>query len=276
MQRSEAYLCSVVTWGVLVLSSLLASAQEADSERQQHAWGRFEVGAWKRVRRFCETLDETGCVTGTSNTETTTTLVEVDERSYTLRIAVVVEVAGKRFIGQTQFKKQGFHGEIDGQSVSVTKLDAGEVVINRVKIASEMRQLVISGADTKQVSKIHYADTVYPFELKRDTTTTDSTGEAGRSSTSVEVFALDMPHKLLAEIKPVAHVKIIRRQPACQTITLEAHCVDVPGGVVAHTSKQLNSQGQVVARSTLELIDYGAVDSQVYTRPWWFRRFRRH
>jgi hypothetical protein len=250
-------------------------AEQADSKRQQHAWARFEVGTWKRVRRFCETLDETGCVTSTSTTETTTTLVQVDDQSYTLRIDVVVEVAGKRFSGNTQFKKLGFHGEIGGQTVSVTKLGAGEVVINGAKIHSETRQLVISDADTKQVSKIHYSDAVFPYELKRDTTTNGSAGEAGRSTTSVEVFAVNMPHKVLAEIKSVAHVRIIQRQPQCQTITLEVHCADVPGGVVAHSSKQLDDQGRVVARSTLELIDYGAVGAPIRPRLRWFPRLRR-
>jgi len=38
--------------------------------------------------------------------------------------------------------------------------------------------------------------------------------------------------------------------------------VDVPGGIVSRTSKQLDADGNVTRRTTVELVDYGAVEEQ--------------
>ena len=40
---------------------------------------------------------------------------------------------------------------------------------------------------------------------------------------------------------------------------METHCKDVPGGVVAHSSKELDVAGRVVNRETLELVEYQVV-----------------
>ena len=75
----------------------MSFAQQSGACREYHPWGEFQPGAWKLVRVLTETLDENGLVTGTTTTETRTTLMQADERGITLEIATTVEVAGKRF-----------------------------------------------------------------------------------------------------------------------------------------------------------------------------------
>ena len=79
----------------------------------------------------------------------------------------------------------------------------------------------------------------------------------------VAVLALDMPGRVLTEIKPTSHVRTLETYSnGMRKLTVEVLCDSVPGGVIIHTLKQLDEAGTVVQRSTLDLIDY-----QVVVRP---------
>ena len=51
-------------------------------------------------------------------------------------------------------------------------------------------------------------------------------------------------------------VRIVKKDVSGSTVTLTINVPDVPGEVVAHTSKKLDAKGQVTRRSTLELVGY--------------------
>jgi hypothetical protein len=242
---------------LVVLAATEPPALHAQTMRHRHAWGRCQPGSWKQVRVQTETLDDKGQVTGTSVTETLTTLEAVTDQDFTLRIEVTVDVGGKRFAAQPQIARQGFNGESEGQKVAVRKVGDGGVTVNGRVIPCETREVVVNGGDTKRVSFVHLSDKIAPYVLKRDTTVTDAAGKATNYQTQVEVVALDMPYKVLQDVKSTSFVKTVHRQPVGNAVTIEVHCDDVPGGVVAHTSREDNDKGQTTRRSTLELVDYG-------------------
>ena len=66
--------------------------------------------------------------------------------------------------------------------------------------------------------------------------------------------------------KRVCHIKTVHTQDKLITITDEVYCPDVPGGVIAHTSKTTDQAGDIVRRSTLELIDYAIGDKSSGSR----------
>lgn len=233
--------------------------------RQKHPWGRFKPGAWKQVRVETQTLDEKGQVTGSTTTETLTILEDVSEHDFTLRIEVTVDAAGKRFSSQPQMVKQGFHGELDGQKIQARKVGDGNITINGRAIPCETREVVVNGGETRRVSTVQLADRVFPFVLKRDTVGTDAEGKVTNYQTTMEVVVLDVPVKVLTDLKNASFIKTIHKQPKGSSVTLEVHCDDVPGGVVSHTTREDDERGRTTRRSTLELIDYGT--SQTIDEP---------
>jgi hypothetical protein len=66
-----------------------------------------------------------------------------------------------------------------------------------------------------------------------------------------------MPCKVLAEMQNAAFVKTVTRHPKGTTTTWAATSTAVPGGVVWHSSKEVDKEGHLTLRSTLELVDYG-------------------
>ena len=236
---------------------LAAKQLECCVPREQHAWGRFKVGSWKRVRTQTETLAPNGSVVGTTTTQTTTKLVDVDESGYTLRIDVVVEVAGKRFAGEPQVVRRGFSGETDQQTVSVKHVGDGGVTINGSKIPCEIRQVTVDDMGGKRITTVHYSERFAPHVLRRETTALDSAGKPLDLQSQVDVVAVNMPYKVLGDFRPTSHVRIMHQQGKASTLTLEVHSNDIPGGVVSHTSKETDDAGQIIRRSTLELQEYG-------------------
>ncbi len=250
----------------------LGLAQNGDITRRQHAWGCFSPGAWKLVRVITETLDEKGKVGSTSTSETRTTLLAVDSDSVTLLIEAVVEMAGKRFDGDPQTVKQGFKGEVTTRKINVKNLDPVQLVIEGRKIHCNVQQLEFNSPAGKTATKIYYCDKTAPFILKRESITTDPTGKTTLSETSVNVIALDMPCKVLAEIKTAAYVKAVHRTTKGTIVTLAITSPDVPGGIIHHASKEVDKSGRPIRRSILELTEYGEQSDD--KRPGLFRRTR--
>ncbi len=170
---------------------------------------------------------------------------------------MTVEVAGRRFDAEPQTVTRGFLGELDGQSVSVNKVGDGSVTINNRKIATEIQKISINEDSTRHLSTVHYSRAVYPFFLRKDTKVTTGDAEKLVSQAQLEVIAVDMPWKVLASMHDTAHIRTVHRRGRTTRVTLDIHCLDIPGGRVSQTWKETDETGKLIRRSTLELIDYG-------------------
>ncbi len=233
--------------------------------RQHHPWGEFEPGAWKLVRVFTETLDENGLVTGTSTTDTRTTLLQMDDRGITLEVATTVEVAGKRFEAEPQTLDQGYGGQMETHTLRPGKAAPARITIGERTVACQVQELEILGPTTRTVSTVYFSDTIRPHVLRRESVTTTLDGSEKLGETTIEVIALDLPFRVLSEIQSVAHVRSINRHPKGTVFTLAVTAGEVPGGVVSHWSKEMDRTGRIVRRSTLELLDYGIEGGEVRT-----------
>ncbi len=242
---------------------------------EDNSWARFGVGSWKLVRISKEVFDLNGKLESMTIQEGKTTLIAVDGNRFTLQEEVTLEVAGKRFKSATRTIERGLNDETEGQTVTSKSLGKGTVVICRQEYPIQKHEITVSDEKMKRVSTLHYSPEVEPFILKRDTICTDQIAKMSFES-SVEVLAVDMPHRVLAEVKPTAHIKTVhvlknhaqenQNQENVTTVTLEVSCAYVPGHIVAHTSKKIDAQGRLTERSTLELLDYEVAGKQVGAR----------
>ncbi len=220
-------------------------------------WGRFEPGAWKLVRVITETLDEKGQVVSTSKTDTKTTLMKIDDNGVSLEVQACMEVAGKSFQAEPQVIKQGFNGELAAPDSNAKGPTDGQVVIEDRAIPCKVQQIELVSPNDKTTVRLYYSTTVAPYILKRLSVTTDPDGKNVLGSTSFEVLALQMPVRLRGETRSGSYVKTMHKNSNGSVTTLAVVLPDVPGGVFSHSSKELDKDGRVVRRSTLELVDYG-------------------
>jgi hypothetical protein len=250
-------------WTLVVgLVAAMASpgmAQEAGATAKLHPWGRFDPGTWKVVRVVTETLNERGQVVSTGTTDTKTTLTDSDNDGVTLDVEACMEVAGKRFQAEPQTVKQGFHGEAATGGLKPKEKDPvdGQVAIEDRKIPCKIQRWELVGGQGKTTIVLHYSATVAPYVLKRECVVTDAEGKT-TSETTVEIIALDMPVNVQDEVRSGAYVRTVSKGAKGTTTTLAVVLPDVPGGVVSHSSKEVDRNGRLVRRSTLVLVNYNS------------------
>jgi hypothetical protein len=256
--------CCKVIQNVVAILSIVgcflvpAAAQDTAIPPQLHPWGQFEPGAWKLVRVVTESFNEKGAVTGTNISDSRTTLLDVDDDSIIMEMRVCVEMAGKRFDSEPQTIRQNYFGEPESTALKLKEPTAGQVTIEDRKIPCQIREIESSNTNGKTVTTIYYSNAVPPYVLKRESVTTDLEGKNILSETNVSVQALEMPCKILGALRSAAYVKIVQKTPKGTICTLAFISTDIPGGVVSHSSKELDQSGRLVRRSTLELVDFNA------------------
>jgi hypothetical protein len=148
----------------------------------------------------------------------------------------------------------------------------------------EIRQVDAIGGQQTPITRtrLYLSDDVEPFVLLRETTLLKDgkTSVDQTQKTTSEVIALDRPYRVLNDLKSVAYERTTQKMPRGTNVALDVVCVDVPGGTVARTVKEFDSQNHLVRQSSLELIDYHVVaddddSSQILNRRQ-ARRSRRH
>lgn len=267
---------------MLVLIGAQSAAQDPGIGRKQHPWGRCAPGAWKIVRVVTKSMEERGTPGQTSTAETKTTLADISDSGVVLEVKACVELAGKHFDSEPQVIRQGFHGEQANELVKPQDLGSGSLTIDDQKIPCRIEKTEAFGASAKTTTTTYYSDTLAPYVLKRESVTTDLEGKRVLGETLVEVTALNMPCDVLGEVKVGAEVKTVYRHPNGSSVTLAFVCNEVPGGVVSHTSKELDKSGRLVRMSVLKLVGYSFDPEEERTglfgrkRPTRFRKTTTH
>lgn len=209
------------------------------------------------MRIVTEVIDRESRKTSTSTTETRTTLLRIENDGVVLKIETTHELAGKRLAEAPQIVFQPFVGEAEGESTAYRTVGKEEVTIEGKKVPCKVQLVEQKSGDVKSTTKSYVNDQIAPYVLRTETETVSTEKpDAPTNETVVEVFALDMPSKVLTEVKPAAHIRAVQHHTRGTTRTLFVSSPEVPGGVISHTSKELDKKGTVIRQSTLELVDY--------------------
>lgn len=257
----RSVLCIAISLSIVAAFAAECMAQQTGLTAELHPWGRFEPGAWKLVRVVTETLDDKGQVASTSTTDTKTTLIAIDDDGVTLEVQTCMQVAGKSFQAEPQTIRQGFNGEMISSQLKPKESSEGndgEVTIEDRKIDCKVQRLEAIGANEKISITLYYSTSVAPYILKRVGVVSGPDGKVVHSTTVFEVIATDMPVELRGKMHDGVFVKTVYGNKTNGTATTLAVILpEVPGGVFSHSSKDLDKEGRVVRRSTLNLVDYG-------------------
>jgi hypothetical protein len=260
----RARLLVFASFFLISLISSVLTAQETPAAKdatpwppQIHPWGEFQPGAWKTVRVTTEHFNDQGLLASTNLCDSKTTLIKRDARTIALEIQVGTEAGGRRLDGPVHTVLQGYHGEMVNPTLRAKEPTSSQEEVENLKIPCLMREVESAGPSTKTVVTLYYSQNTSPYLLKRRSVTTDLQSKQVLSETLMTALALDMPFKFQGALWSAAYVKMVQKTPQGTTFTLAVVCPKVPGGIVSHTSKELNADGRLIRRSTLELLDYG-------------------
>lgn len=88
-------------------------------------------------------------------------------------------------------------------------------------------------------------------------------------------ISLNMPGDVLGKTRNGSYVKTTHRNGKGTVTTLAFVSPDVPGGVVSHSSKEVDKNGRLVRRTTLKLTEYSADPDKDRSGPFARKRARR-
>lgn len=252
--------CLLVTVALTAIAQEAAVAQEKGVfPRRHHAWARFKPGAWKTIRETTEVFDEDGKIKSTSIKHSRTTFLGIKGNQITLLVEGVTEsVGGKHPLGPTEIKER-LCGVAADQKVKLKTGGKATVTIDKKMYKCSVIEAVVTDPDKKTVTtiKIYFSDSVSPHVLRREMVTVDATSKMELSRTTISAYALDMPQRVLGEIRATSIFKAVYVNGETRTITWAVSCAAVPGEVISRTSKVLDSKnGRLLRRTTLELVDY--------------------
>lgn len=251
-------LVPAIVWGVVtaaVAEQPSAAPPVPNVPRQIHPWGKFEVGAWKVLRATTESMEDGGRTV--SVTETRFTLTEVTDTLLAIRVEVLVEMAGKRFRTEPHVVRQGFHGEPLGGALQVRDLGSAELAIDGRTIDCRVMEVNNLVSTVRTVSKIWYSTVVPPYVVKKEATATDTATGRILEQATTEVTVLDVPCRVGRQLLSTSQVKTVQRYDRGTVTTLSLVSPEVPGAIVCQTSREVDREGRLVRRTTVELIDYG-------------------
>ena len=241
-------------WVTFVCAAISCAAEIS---MEHHCWGRFEPGAWQESRTVTETLDETGAVVSVSTTEQTMTLVSVNDRRVKLRIESTVEIGGKKFTAPVQTEVQGSYGEVSDHEPIVEELESRATDIDGQSIQCQVHRYVIADQLEEKTVKVYYSPTVAPYVLRREVYVSGDHGRRTTRRSDVQVVAIKKPHRVLTDIVDTSHTKTVDEFDKGSRVTMAVHAEQVPGEIVSSLTREIDTRGSLVRRSTTELVDFG-------------------
>jgi hypothetical protein len=238
-------------YGVAVSAGNLAEAT-SHLRRLHHPWGRFEPGAWSVVREITETYSAEGTLV--SETEVKTTLIGIDIDGVTLQIEPKMSIGGKSMPVVSRRIRQGFHGERLDQPVRVLEDRETRLEFLGRPMLCRVQRLEIQGTSTRTEVTVYYGD-VPPYVYRRELRTLKLEDNSEVASQVWEV--VNRSCRLLALVQDTYQVKITQKNTNGTRITLATVSPEVPGAVLRQSSMEFNQAGELVQKSSAELLEYG-------------------
>lgn len=224
-----------------------------------HPWGRCAPGSWSRVRILSETISPDGDKIASATTRTTT-LESVDAAGYTLRVETAVEIADNPVETAPQTLRLSFDDLplSEAEHIHRAVLGPGSVEVEGTPVRVTIHQIEWTRPASKTVIKRFYSPEATPHVLKYESTTTDPKNDAALSQTVSQVIARDIPYPLGGEMHSVALVSETHKHGGGSIRRLSLHDPTVPGGLMGESTKEVDADGRLTRRSTLELVEFGA------------------
>ncbi|QDT69555.1 hypothetical protein MalM25_24940 [Planctomycetes bacterium MalM25] len=231
--------------------------------RASHPWVRYEPGAWRRLQTISEVFDESGAFAGRSVSERTERLVAVGDRTYTLSIEPVVELAGRRTPGPIETQELWL---VNDRSVEepVVAIMAGEPTsISLGDLAVPCRTWLIESGSELRAEKLtlYVSDQNEPAVLRRQGQTVLGSDAGPLAIEGVTRFGT--PTIYGDELTATWQVESTTEHPTGErTEAFAIHGFDAPGGLHQEAVTEFDAAGAKTRWQVTRLVASGRTPSE--------------
>jgi hypothetical protein len=247
--------------GIILLFAVLATPTIAESQekavsrrpRLRREWEGFAPGSSAQVQRRRIVYNQDGEVESSTTLQTTTTLVERADGFNSVKMQLKIDVGGTIFRPDPSTVRFGAVSEKPGEKVSTEHLGTESLTIGNEEFECKKYKITVESESGRRVSRVWVSE-VYPYVMKSEATVSEKDGN-GTVRITANIVAMEMPIEVLSEVKSGVVVRIVSETDESRSVTLEASCPEVPGGLIWHSKKVL-VKGQLQEESHLRLTEY--------------------
>jgi hypothetical protein len=168
-----------------------------------------------------------------------------------------MEVAGKVLDHGPELVWRGDNAEKEGETSTSRKNGPGAVVVDGESVPCDVYEIETLAESQTRLTKIYYAQNRPPYVLKKESITTGGEDDTPLVQTVEQVVATGLQLPTPSGTLSTSLVQTMRKQVQGTVFITAIRSEEVPGGVVSHTSNELDEAGRVIRRSTLSLIRHG-------------------
>lgn len=236
---------------------------------EQHAWARFELGAWRTLRTVTETYDEAGKFLLRSETLHTDKLVEVTDDTYTVETSSIVEVGGKRLRGAAKLREHSLLSAYSNQPPLVTRLAPADIDLGTRTIPCQRWELAIGKASGRQLETVYYSPEFPPYVFRRELSAADGSNSAQLTTATETILAAELPILIDGAMVSGHQVQVRTTAGANTTESIEVRTLSVPGGLITAANTERGPSGRRIRWMVTELEEFGQAGERPKNRRAW-------
>ena len=228
----------------------------------QHAWARFLPGAWRVSRTVTETFDDEGQMVSRNVTTQKEVLQAVADGKYVLQLQAMVDLDGKRIVGDWKTRALQLATDGAGPMVGSRQLEDQAITIAGRAAKCQVWELRYRDGARNMLDVVYYQPQRYPFVLQRETFANDIQIDGIQSDAAVEVeqlmevIALDAPFLVGEQLLGCSWLRTFHHRVKGDTVRLAVSSASVPGGDVAVWSTDFDAQGRRSLSSATSLLAF--------------------
>lgn len=226
-----------------------ACAEGLDILAEHHAWGRFPVGAWSRLR-------ETQFKTAADGSEQPTRVAVITRRLeevYEDGVTLLTDEAVDGQPAETKTERIGWDG-LPADRERQLRLSVGEIKIDGRTVVCQTHELTSTADGVKTIDKWWYSPDQSPYLLKR--VLRSASGPA--HFLSLETMALAVEKDVLGKPLVCVETKTIETFTDRASQTTSISSISIPGGLVSASAQLRDKQKGTVAGTRVELLEFDA------------------
>ncbi len=233
------------------------AAAPPDISPEHNAWARFRRGSWRTERVVTETFDEHGEVVNSTEMTTTTELRRANRRSIVLHEEQTLKNSGREFFVRRQDVEEDFLGRLVGESSEFEDHGPTTVSIDGRTIDCRLLTQTTTDRIVRKTEQVYYSQDASPFVLKLVSRLVDRQSDKTVSTTTHEVEKLDREMRVIGVTVDTSRARTFTTDQRGTTETEIVFSMAIPGGVVSEITTEKNAAGDLVRRTTVELLAAG-------------------
>lgn len=222
----------------------------------EHLWGGFSPGAAIQTRTVTKTRQENKNKDSDDDfvrsvSENRVILDAVDEHGVTLKVFSVVGLSARRYKAPPVTQRLDFFQYADeNEKLTHEELPAVSIDVAGTQVECQVRHYRRKSPKWRQETAVYYTNTLYPYVMRTETTRWNMPTETAPRETILSQTVTRVLQTAAIEVRSkhfgTFTIETVKNQGDTKTVGILRCLLNVPGGVISESIREIDASGKVV------------------------------